>query len=383
MKTNVLRVVSNLGTGGVQKRLVSLIPYINREKFNISVCSFKDGPLKKTLIQAGYKVFIVRRIFKFDPICIIRLIKIIKAEKIHIIHTHAHKPNTTARIAAILAKVPIIIANEHNVDQWKSYFQKSIDRFLAKRTDKIIAVSNAVRQFYQSIGIPPEKFRLIYNGVELNKFGNKNIRKTKRKELGIDDQTCVIGTVGRIHPQKGHELLVKITEELLLEHKALLFLIIGKGYLEKKLTRKIKTLNLSEHFLFLGEREDIPELLSCMDIFALPSLREGFPNAIMEAMASSLPVVATDVGGIREIMIDNETGFIIPPADSRQLYEKLLKLIHDKDLRGKMGNAGHERVKQFSIEKMAKETEELYEELAKEKLPREIRRISGIKSSES
>lgn len=368
MKTNVLRVVSNLGTGGVQRRLVSLIPYINREKFNISVCSFKDGPLRQTLTEAGYKVFIVTRRFKFDPICIIRLIKIMKSEKIQIVHTHTHKPNTTARIAAILARVSIIIANEHNVDEWKSPFQKLIDCFLSRFTDRIIVVSEGVQKFCQSTGILSCKFHLIYNGVELDKFGNKKFREAKRKELGIDANTCVIGTVGRIHPQKGHELLIEITEELLLEHKSLLFLIIGKGYLEKELTRKIKSLNLSEHFLLLGEREDIPELLSCMDIFVLPSLREGFPNVIMEAMASSLPVVATDVGGIREIIINNETGFIIPPANASELYEKLLKLIHDKDLRDKMGNAGYERVKQFSIDKMARETEDLYQELIKEKL---------------
>ena len=254
MKINVLRVVSNLGTGGVQRRLVSLIPYINNEKFNISVCSFKDGPLKKTLTKAGYKVFIVPRRFKFDPICIIRLIKIIKLQKIHIVHTHTHKPNTTARIAAILAGVPIIIANEHNVDEWKSPFQKLIDRFLSHFTDRIIVVSKAVQKFYQSIGIPSGKFHLIYNGVELKKFNNKKIREAKRKELGIDEETCVIGTAGRIHPQKGHEFLIEAAEKLLIEYKSLLFLIIGEGYLKEKLIRKVYVSKLGQTFPILRRK---------------------------------------------------------------------------------------------------------------------------------
>jgi glycosyltransferase involved in cell wall biosynthesis len=367
MKINILRVVSNLGTGGVQMRLVSLLPYIDNKKFNISVCSFKDGPLKKKLTKAGFKVFIVPRRFKFDPICIMRLIKIIKSEKICIIHTHTHKPNTTARIAAILARVPVIIANEHNVDEWKSLFQKLIDCFLALFTDRIIVVSKGVQKFCQSTGIPSCKFHLIYNGVEIDKFKNKKFRETKRKELGVYENTCVIGTIGRIHPQKGHEFLIEVVEKLLIEHKSLLFLIIGKGYLKEELIRKIKSLNLSKNFLFLGEREDIPELLSCMDIFVLPSLREGFPNTILEAMASSLPVVATDVGGVRELIIQNKTGFIMPPANTSALYESLSKLIQDKNLRERMGNTGYKRVKDFSIEKMAKETEKLYEELAKKK----------------
>ncbi len=367
IKINVLRVVSNLGTGGVQRRLVSLIPYINKEKFNISVCSFKDGPLKKILTEAGYKVFIVPRKFKFDPICIIRLIHIMKSEKIQIVHTHTHKPNTTARIAAILAGIPIIIANEHNVDEWKNAFQKLIDRFLSRSTDRIIVVSKGVQKFCQSTGIPSCKFHLIYNGIELDKFNNKKLRDKKRKELGIDENTCVIGTVGRIHPQKGHEFLIDVVEKLLTEHESLLFLIIGEGYLKEELILKVKSLNLSENFRFLGEREDIPQLLSCMDIFVLPSLREGFPNTILEAMASSLPVVATDVGGVRELIIQDETGFIVPPANLTALYEGLSKLIQDKDLRYKMGNAGYERVKEFSIDKMAKETENLYQELIKEK----------------
>jgi glycosyltransferase involved in cell wall biosynthesis len=319
------------------------------------------------LTEAGYKVFIVPRRFRFDPICIIRLIKIIKSEKICIIHTHTHKPNTTARIAAILAKVPIIIANEHNVDEWKSTFQKLIDCFLACFTDRIIVVSRGVQKFCQSTGIPSCKFHLIYNGVELDKFNNKKFRETKRKELGLNENTCVIGTVGRMHPQKGHEFLIQVVEKLLVEHKSLLFLIIGEGYLKEELILKVKSLNLSKNFLFLGEREEIPQLLSCMDIFVLPSLREGFPNTILEAMASSLPVVATDVGGVRELIIPSETGFIVPPANLSALYDSLSKLTQDKDLRYKMGNAGYERVKEFSIDKMAKETENLYQELIKEK----------------
>ena len=368
MKINVLRVVSNLGTGGVQIRLASLIPYLNKGKFNIFICSFQDGPLKKTLIRAGFKVYIVKRRSKFDPICINRLIKIIKKEKIHIIHTHAHKPNTTARIAAILAKVPVIIANEHNVDEWKSGFQKTTDRFLAKRTDKIIVVSKAVQKFYELSGIPKNKFHLIYNGLDLSKFDNKKSRESKRKELGINEETFVIGTVGRIHPQKGHEFLIEVGEKLSKENGSILFLIIGGGYLKEKLERKIKSLNIEKHFLFLGEREDLPELLSCMDIFILSSVREGFPNVILEAMASSLPVVATDVGGVKELMIDNQTGFIVPPAKPSLLYENVSKLIKDKELRHKMGNAGFEQVKQFSIEKMARETEDLYQELTKLKI---------------
>ncbi|MBU0533620.1 MAG: glycosyltransferase [Candidatus Omnitrophica bacterium] len=368
MKTNVLRVVSNLGTGGVQRRLGSLLPYINKEKFNITVCAFKDGPLKNTLVEKGYKVFIIKRMFKFDLICIIRLFKLIKQEKIQIVHTHTHKPNTTARIAAILARAPIIIANEHNVDEWKNAFQKLIDCFLCRFTDIIIVVSMGVQKFCQSTGIPFCKFRLIYNGVEVDKFKNKKFRDTKRKELDIDENTCVIGTVGRIHPQKGHEFLIQVVEKLLAEHQSLIFLIIGEGYLKEEFIRKVKSLNLSKNILFLGEREDIPELLSCMDIFVLPSIREGFPNTILEAMASSLPVVATDVGGVRELIIPDETGFIVPPADISALHESLAKLIKDKDLRIKMGNTGFERVKEFSIEKMAKETEDLYQELIKEKL---------------
>ena len=137
--------------------------------------------------------------------------------------------------------------------------------------------------------------------------------------------------------------------------------------MREEVVRKVNSLNLSKNILFLGEREDIPELLSCMDIFVLPSLREGFPNTILEAMASSLPVVATDVGGVRELIIPSETGFIVPPANTSALYESLSKLIQDKDLRYKMGNAGFERVKQFSIDKMAKETENLYQELIRGK----------------
>ncbi|HIE44065.1 MAG TPA: glycosyltransferase, partial [Candidatus Omnitrophica bacterium] len=347
MQINVLRVVSNLGVGGVQRRLLSLLPYLNRKKFHIYICSFKDGPLRRVLTDRGYKVFIIPRRFKGDPLCIIRLIHLIKSLKIHIVHTHTHKPNTTGRTAACLAGLlisrgftcshpyrrgctPVIIANEHNVDEWKGPVQIFIDRFLANLTDRIIVVSRAVQRFYESLGIRREKFHLIYNGVEIEGFNKGEMREKKRKELGIAEETCVIGTVGRLHPQKGHMFLIKAAEKLLKENSSVLFLIIGKGYLKAELIKKVDSLKLNNYFLFLGDREDIPELFSSMDIFVLASLREGFPNTVLEAMASSLPVVATEVGGISEIVIPNETGFIVPPANPSVLSHALSILVNDR-----------------------------------------------------
>jgi len=362
-KINVLRIVSNLGTGGVQRRLSCLLPYFNQERFNFLICSFQDGPLRKVLEKQGFEVVIIKRRSKLDFGCIFRLIKLMKERQIDIVHTHTHKPNTTGRIAAILARVPVIIANEHNVDEWKSKFHLFWDKLLVRYTDKIVVVSEAVQRFYESLGIPSPKFHLIYNGIELEKFSRKVDVIKKKKELDLEESSLVIGTIGRLHPQKGHYFLLEVAGELVKKYPDLVFLVIGKGYLDEELKGKVESLNLRKKVLFLGDREDIPQLLAIMDIFVLTSLREGFPNSLLEAMASSLPVVVTDVGGNRELVVDGESGLVVPPKDVPSLGRALSTLLEDEELRERMGKAGLERARNFSIEKMAAQTEQLYEEL--------------------
>lgn len=365
-KIRILRIVSNLGVGGVQKRMVSLLPKLNKERYNIVVCSFKSGELQHCLEQSGISVRIVKRRFKFDPICIYRLCSIMKKENIDIVHTHCHKPNTTGRVAVKLAGVPVIIANEHNVDSWKSSWQLILDKWLAAYSDKIIAVSEAVKNFYvENADIPADKFEVIYNGVDLD-FWQKDIPSQeviaeKKAELGLLQDDKVIAAIGRLHPQKDHEYLLRAAREIIPRMKNLKFLIVGDGPMRDSLESLSERLGIKENVVFTGKRDDIKDLLYISDISVLSSIREGFSNVVLESMACGKPVVATDVGGNKEIIIDGENGFIVPSRDKDALADKILALAGNEELTEKMGLAAKETVKNFSLSQMAYKTEKLYE----------------------
>ncbi len=371
-KIKLLRIVSNLGIGGVQKRMVSLLPKLDKERYSIIVCSFKPGELQNRLEQSEIPVRIVSRRFKFDPVCIYRLRSIMKKENIDIVHTHCHKPNTTGRLAAKLAGVPVIITNEHNVDSWKSNWQLTLDRRLATYSDRIIAVSEAVRNFYvENANISTDKFEVIYNGVDLD-FWQNNIlpQKTiaeKKAKLGLLQDDKVIVNIGRLHPQKGHEYLLRVARKIIPKMKNLKFLIVGDGSMKDSLELLSERLGIKKNVVFTGKRDDIKDILCFSDISVLSSIREGFSNVILESMACGKPVIATDVGGNNEIVIDGENGFIVPSRDEDTLADKILALASSEELTERMGLAARETVKKFSLKRMVDKTEQLYEKLMDKK----------------
>ncbi len=367
-KVRVLRIISNLGVGGVQKRMVSLLPKLNKERYSIVVCSFKSGELQHCLEQSGISVKVIQRRFKFDPVCIYRLCSIMKKENIDMVHTHCHKPNTTGRIAAKLAGVPVIIANEHNVDTWKSNWQLRLDRWLAAYSDKIIAVSEAVKSFYvKNANISADKFEVIYNGVDLD-FWQKNIPSQKvilekKAKLGLLQGDKVVVTIGRLHPQKGHEYLLRAARKIIPRMGNIKFLIVGDGQMKESLESLSERLDIKENVVFTGKRNDIKDMLYISDFSVVSSIREGFSNVVLESMACEKPVVATDVGGNKEIIIDGENGFIVPSRDEDALADKILTLAGNEELTKKIGLVAKETVKSFSLSRMAYKTEKLYEEL--------------------
>lgn len=372
-KIRILRIISNLGVGGVQKRMVSLLPKLNKERYEIVVCSFKSGELQHCLEQSGIPVRIVSRRFKFDPVCIYRLCSIMKKENIDIVHTHCHKPNTTGRFAAKLAGVPVIIANEHNVDSWKSNWQLTLDKWLAAHSDKIIAVSEAVKSFYvKNANISADKFEVVYNGVDLDFWQNnipaKEMIFKKKAELGLLQGDKVIVAIGRLHPQKGHEYLLRAARKIIPRMKNLKFLIIGDGPMKESLESCSERLGIKENVVFTGKRDDVKDILYLSDISVVSSVREGFSNAVLEAMACGKPVVATDVGGNKEIIIDGKNGFIVSSRDEDALADRILTLAGNEELTIRMGLAAKETVKSFSLSRMIHKTEKLYEELMDKKI---------------
>ena len=365
---NVLRIIPSLEMGGVERTLTSILPRLDKKKYKVYLCClFKRDKLADTMESLNIPIikFKMRARLDFDGkyiIGILRLAYLMKKMQIDIVHTHLYRANIAGRIAAKLAGVPVIIANEHNIDSWKKLPQKLNDRVLAGITNKIIVVSNAVKDFYiNKIGIPEDKITTIYNGVDIPKFQTHVDINKKKKEFGIKSSEKVITIIGRLHQQKGHCYFLKAAQIIVKKKPNVKFLIVGDGPLGSQLRDMSNDLKISKNVIFTGLRNDIPQILAMSDISVLTSLREGFSITVLESMAAGKPVIATNVGGNNEIIEHGKTGFIIPTQSPKDLALYGLKLINDKELARNMGQEAKKKVLNFSIDKMVKKTENLYE----------------------
>ncbi len=363
----ILRIIPSLEMGGVERTLTSILPRLDKYQYKVYLCClFKRDKLADTIESLNIPIikFKMRARLDFDGkyiAGIMRLARLMKKMQIDIVHTHLYRANLAGRIAAKLAGVPIIIANEHNIDSWKKFPQRLSDRVLAGITNKIIVVSDAVKDFYvNKIGIHEHKIITIHNGVDISKFQTYVNTNKQREEFGIKPDEKVITTIGRLHQQKGHVCFLKAAQIIRKKKPNVKFLIVGDGPLRSQLKSMSEDLGISKNVVFAGLREDIPQILAMSDISVLASLREGLSITILESMASGKPVVVTDVGGNSEVVEHGKTGFIIPAQSPEDLALYSLNLINNQELAKKMGQEAKKRALNFSIDRMVKKTENLY-----------------------
>lgn len=375
MQINVLYIIWSLGLGGAERVVINLAKGLDKTKFNPMVCCLNDkGEFAVELEERGIPVIALNKRLGIDIAVIGKLISVIKERNIQIVHTHLWGANFWGRIAAKMAGVPVIIATEHNVDTWKSWFNFALDRWLSRSTDKIIAVSNKVKEFYQSKGINPKKIAVIYNGVDIAKGEERRAKIDSRssildyrKEFNIKNDETMLAIIGRLVEQKGHRYLFEALNMLNGKYKVRL-LVVGNGPLLQELQQRAMSYDLSAKIIFTGLRKDVPDLLKITDILVLPSLREGLPMVALEAMAVGKPIIATNVGGTPEVVLDGQTGILVPPGNPTALADAIDRLIENRNLTKKLGENGSSRVKElFSVEKMTRETEQVYHQLLKEK----------------
>ncbi|MCK5602485.1 glycosyltransferase, partial [Candidatus Pacearchaeota archaeon] len=207
----------------------------------------------------------------------------------------------------------------------------------------------------------PHKFLVCHNGINTENFSALVNLSYIRKELGIAEGSLVIGHVGSFRKVKNHETIIKIAEHVLKERKDVSFLLIGEGSLRQKIEKEVAKRNMSGHFVFTGNRHDIPPLLSAMNVFVVPSLNEGFATVITEAQAAGLPVVASDLPSIREALSPEMHKFCCNPLDSKSMAEHILLLLQNPSLRKELGSKGRAyAIEKFSIEKTVKQLESIY-----------------------
>lgn len=365
MTIRVLEIIPTLDRSGAEKQMTLLATNLPRDQFDVHVCALtRGGPLLADLEAAEVPVTVIGKSWKFDPRALWRLRRHIRELAPDIVHTWLFAANCYGRRAASRAGVKHIVAGERCVDSWKSSFQLMLDRYFAKRTDRIVANSASVRDFYVDQGLPQEKFAVIHNGVALPGGEDGISRDEFLSELDLPADARLIAAIGRLWPQKRVKDLIWAADLLKCVRDDVHLLIIGDGPQRWRLERYRDQVEIRDRVHFLGERDDVPQLLPHFDCLWSGSKFEGQSNVIMEAMSAGVPVVASDIPGTRDLVRDDVTGFLVPLGDRAAFARQTNLVLNDEELASRLGQAGQQRMREeFSVEKMVEQHAELYTSL--------------------
>ena len=387
-KIKVAHIITRMITGGADENTLFTIEGLNKEKYEIDLIigeEFDKDILNKVKNHA-FDIVQIKGLkwelnFLYDPIVLLKLIKLLKGKSYDIVHTHTTKAGILGRIAARITGVPIIVHGLHG-----STFQAFnsgllnwllllFERLTCRFTDAYVSVSKVLSETYIKKGIgKKDNHYTVYSGMELTKFyqaRDKIDYKEKYKELGINTGDFLIGNVARLEIRKGHIFLLdafrSIVEKQKDDHVKLL--IIGEGNKREYLENYVKELNLGDKVIFTGYREDVEELMALMDIFVLTSLREGLPRVLVQAAAVGIPSVAFNVDGVPEIIKDNYNGFLIKVKDVKQLGNRIVKYMNNKELVLLHGRNGREFIEnKWSVKGMVDRIDKIYQKLITEKI---------------
>lgn len=364
---NILHVISKLPIGGVENQLLMVLKNYDRRRFFPFVCSLSDkGDIGKEIEDLGVEVYCLNKLkHTFDWTMVKDIYHFIKKKNIKIVRTHQYHANLYGRLAAKLAKVPCIVASVHNVYTMDRKFHRRImNKFLSRFSDKVVAVSETVKKdILKYDGLHEDEIMVIYNGIDTDSFVNRD-GNAIRKELGIPSDVPVIGTVGRLTPQKGQKCLIEAISRMKEKFTEIMLLIVGEGPIKDELKDYVNTLNINKNVIFTGSRRDVPALLSAMDIFVLPSFWEGLPNALIEAMASGKPIIASDLPPVREIFDSEKVGVIVPVRDSTAISSSIESLLNNKSRSETLGKFAKERAfSQFDIKTAVERYTSLFENI--------------------
>jgi len=356
------------GYGGGERYLELLFDRLDRARYRALLICQEPGPFIGRMKERGVETRVVHLSPLFNPIALWRLVQLLVQERVTILQTHGARANFYGRIAGHLAGVPVIISTVHN--SLKDYevrsFRRGLYRFLLRLTlplvHRIICVSDANRwDLVEECPAAEARIQTVYNGVDPSAFPSQPTRKKVREELGIGPGPVLV-TIARLTEQKGHCYLLQTLPSLLETWPQLCCLFVGEGELRDQLHRLAVELAVERSCRFVGVREDIADILAAGDVVVLPSLSEGFPFVLLEALAMGCPVVASRVNGVPELIEDHKTGLLVPARDSPALTTAIRVVLSDPAAASKMGAAGRAVVRErFTVDQMVANTTAIFD----------------------
>ncbi len=363
--------------GGGQKNVLALAEGIDRSLFEVTVCSRPDGPLLDALEQKGIPHFPIPFRKRLSLRLISQVREFMREGGFDILHTHGGVAGFYGRKAARASRVPVLVHTFHGI-HYLHYPMRipraafiSLDRQQSRYTDAVICVSDFVRE--QSLAhrlVPEDKLVVIRNGIDFDPplpRDSEDLR-IQVSRLRLDSARPLVGTVARLDPVKGLPALLEAAPRVRDRHPHVRFVIVGGGPEKDRLTALSRDLGAQEFVHFQGERTDAFSWMQRFDVFVLPSLQEALPYVILEAAALAKPVVASDVGGIRELVKNRETGLLVPPGDIEALADAVIRLADDPDLAHSLGKELKASLsEEYSLPRMLQQTQDLYLRLYRQK----------------
>lgn len=381
-RIRVAHVITRLVRGGAQENTFHTVRLANRDRYEVDLLAGlplgAEGSMEDRIEEAGVAIHRVPHLLRKpaplrDLWTLQQLTKIFQQNQYDIVHTHTSKAGLLGRLAAHRAGVPHIIHTPHG-NVFQGYFNEAVtrtyvwmERHAARRTKRIIELTPGGVEEHIEEGIGQrEQFRVIFSGIETAPFDDAIARRDlTRKELDFPEDAIIVGGVGRLERVKGFKHFIEAALKLVEEEERVYFFHAGTGSQADALHYMAEP--LGERFRFLGQREDIPNLMAAMDCMVLPSLNEGMGRVLLEAGAAATPVVATRVGGIPDVVDEDETGLLVEPGDPYALTDALRVLIKAPETRHLMGQTARAKVvPHYSLESMVDQIEALYEEVLAE-----------------
>jgi len=372
-RPKVLCLSTSSGPGGAERVISVLSSRLKRNGLYVIVGLFRPGWLQNECERLGVDTRVIPLNGPLHLGWFLRCLRLVKDEQIDIVHAHEFSAIVCGWIIARLARIPFV-GTVHG----KNYFwEKGRRRFayrIVGKTGTLVAVSKDLKQFIvDKVGVPASRIAVVYNGVEPAQSVSEKDIEGVRTELGLRTDDLVIGTVGSLYPVKGHRYLLDAMAAVLKQYPKCFLIVAGQGELEVSLKEQARRLGIEDRVRFLGMRQDVPILLAVMQLFVLPSLSEGLSMALLEAMASGKPVVATNVGGNPELVDHGRTGWLVQPEQAGVLAGGMKHLLEDQPSLSRYGRAAAERIaKLFTVDLMIESYQNLYHHLATPRLSKGV-----------
>ena len=363
-KIRLLQIVRDLDLGGLQQVVYNLCRTIDRSQFEVAVlCLHETGIFAADIEALGIPVYLLeQKADGVDYLAFLKVASLMKRLGIDVVHTHNTQAFFDGTLGALFAGAKTVINTDHARNFPDAVRYMIAEWALSKFAYKVVGCSDHTsQQLIKYEKISPKKVVTIPNGIDGSRFKINIDREAKRTELGIRSQGAILGIAVRISEQKGITFMLNAMRAILRKHPETTLVIAGDGELKSSLEEEARALGIAESVIFCGPRKDIPELLQLFDVYVLPSVWEGLPMIILEAMAAGCPIVASDVGGVSSAVKHDETGLLVPAGDIDNLSAAVIRLLDDTSLRETFAKRATDRFETyFSADSMTAKYTQLY-----------------------